>query len=84
MHDTSKEVLVIIFAFFNGDNKEIFRPDIDDIDIINRTKNNKFFTMPKRIHNEISSCIWFIKYADNTFTDRLEFKINKQNTQYIL
>ena len=84
MHDTSKEVLVIIFAFFNGDNKEIFRPDIDDIDIINRTKNNKFFTMPKRIHDEISSCIWFIKYADNTFTDRLEFKINKQNTQYIL
>jgi len=84
MHDISKEVIVIIFAFFNKNGKEIFRPDIDDIEILNRVKNNKFFTMPKRIHNEISYCTWFIKYTDNTFTDRLEFQITKQGNQYII
>ena len=84
MHDISKEVIVIIFAFFNKNGKEIFRPDIDDIEILNRVKNNKFFTMPKRIHNEISYCTWFIKYTDNTFTDRLEFQITKQGNQYTI
>lgn len=84
IHDTSKEVLVIIFAFFNHDRKEIFRPDIDDLEILNRTKNSKLFLIPKRIHDEISYCTWFIKYADHTFTDRLELPIRKQNNQYIL
>jgi hypothetical protein len=84
MHDTSKEVLVIIFAFFNGDKEEIFRPDISDIDIIERRKNNITMSIPEHLHFQINYCIWFVKYTDETFSERLELPIIKQANKYLI
>ena len=84
IHDTSKEVLVIIFAFFNLENQEIFRPDIMDVDIIERKKNTIFFNIPEYIHNQINYCTWFIKYTDNTFSERLILPIQKQLHKYLV
>jgi hypothetical protein len=84
MHDTSKEVLVIVFAFFNSENQEIFRPDIVDIDIINRNKNNIFLNIPEHVHHQINYCTWFIKYADDTFSERLVLPIQKQSNKYTI
>lgn len=84
MHDTSKEVLVIIFAFFNSENQEIFRPDITDIDIINRSKNNIFFNIYEHIHHQINYCTWFIKYTDDTFSERLVLPIQRQSNKYLI
>ena len=84
MHDTSKEVLVIIFAFFNGDKEEIFRPDINDIDIIERRKNNITMSIPEHLHFQINYCIWFVKYTDETFSERLELPIIKQANKYLI
>jgi hypothetical protein len=84
MHDTSKEVLVIIFAFKDKNDKEIYRPDITDIDIINRNKNNITFHFHKNIHEQIDHCIWFIKYTDDTFSECITLPIIKQDTKYII
>jgi hypothetical protein len=84
MHDTSKEVLVVIFAFFNLENQEIFRPDITDIDIINRNKNNIFFNILEHIHHQINYCTWFVKYTDDTFSERLVLPIQKQPNKYLV
>ena len=84
MRDTSKEILVIIFAFFNSENQEIFRPDITDIDIINRSKNNIFFNIPEHIHHQINYCTWFVKYTDDTFSERLVLPIQRQSNKYLI
>jgi PKD repeat protein len=84
MHDTSKEVLVIIFAFFNSENQEIFRPDITDIDIINRSKNNIFFNIYEHIHHQINYCTWFVKYTDDTFSERLVLPIQRRSNKYLI
>ena len=84
MHDTSKEVLVIIFAFFNAENQEIFRPDIMDIDIIERRKNTIYMNMPEHIHYQIDYCTWFVKYTDETFSERLILLIRKQQNKYLI
>lgn len=84
MHDTSKEVLVIIFAFFNAENQEIFRPDIMDVDIIERRKNNISMSIPEHIHHQINYCTWFVKYTDDTFSERLVLPIQKQSNKYII
>ena len=84
MHDTSKEVLVIIFAFKDKNGKEIYRPDINDIDIINRNKNTITFHFHKNIHEQIDHCIWFIKYTDESFTDCITLPITKQDNKYII
>jgi hypothetical protein len=84
MHDTSKEVLVIIFAFFNAENQEIFRPDIMNVDIIKRKKNCIYISMPELIHHQINYCVWFVKYTDDTFSERLVLPIQKQLNKYLI
>ena len=73
-----------MFAFFNSENQEIFRPDIVDIDIINRNKNNIFLNIPEHVHHQINYCTWFIKYTDDTFSERLVLPIQKQQNKYII
>jgi hypothetical protein len=84
IHDITKDVLVIVFAFFDSQGNEIHRPDIYDKEIINRTKNILNFQIPTDIHNHIETCTWFVKYADNSFSERMTFKITKIKDVYII
>jgi ABC-type glycerol-3-phosphate transport system substrate-binding protein len=82
IHNISKEAIVIIFAFYDESGNEIFRPDIDDKEIIERTKNSIVFEIPNNIHLRINSCLWWVKYEDGTFDNRIELPITKQGNIY--
>jgi len=82
MHDTTKEIDVIIFAFYNEAKQEIYRPDIYDEDINNRTKNTITFNITNEIHYNTTYCIWMVKYLDSTFDKRYELPFTKNHTTY--
>ena len=82
MHDTTKEIDVIIFAFYNEAKQEIYRPDIYDEGINNRTKNTVTFNITNEIHYNTTYCIWIIKYLDSSFGERYELPFTKNHTTY--
>lgn len=77
----TKEVQVIIFAFCNKNHVEIFRPDIYNKDIVERTNNKLTYRVHQDLYNDIEYCIWMYKYTDDTFSDRLELMIGKKNNK---
>ena len=81
--DPNKQVAVIIFAFRDRNNKEIFRPDIYDERIITRTSNSLSFNIFNHIHEKVTNLIWFYKYKDDTFGDFLELPITKNGQTYL-
>jgi len=40
--------------------------------------------MPEHIHYQIDYCTWFIKYTDETFSERLVLPIRKQLNKYLI
>jgi hypothetical protein len=82
--DPNKKIQVIIFAFKNNKNKEIFRPDIYDENIFNRTSKNITFHVYNHIHENAVKAIWFYKYDDDTFSEFIELPITKHNKKYKL
>jgi len=82
--DPSKKVKVIIFALLDRNNKEIFRPDLYDEEIFTRTSNVKKFHIYNHVHENAVSCLWFYKYEDDSFSDRIDLPITKEGTKYIL
>jgi putative ubiquitin-RnfH superfamily antitoxin RatB of RatAB toxin-antitoxin module len=82
IHDTTKKVQVIIFAFCDKNEIEIYRPDIYDPEIIERAVSKKTFQIEKNIHEQIYSCIWSVKYTDETFSPRLKYVIDKKGLFY--
>jgi hypothetical protein len=84
MHDTSKEAIAVIFAFYDENEKEIFRPDIMDKEVINRIKNTISFNIPTYIHLSIVKCLWWVKYEDGTFDNRIELPVTRNNNKYII
>ena len=84
MHDTSKEATAVIFAFYDENEKEIFRPDIMDKEVIDRVKNTIWFNIPTYIHLSIVKCLWWIKYEDGTFDNRIELPVTRNNNKYII
>ena len=55
-----------------------------DVDIIERRKNTIFFNIPEYIHYQINYCTWFVKYTDDTFSERLILPIQKQLHKYLV
>jgi hypothetical protein len=84
MHDTSKEATAVIFAFYDENEKEIFRPDIMDKEVIDRIKNTIWFNIPTYIHLSIVKCLWWVKYEDGTFDNRIELPVTRKNNKYII
>jgi len=82
--DQEKEIDVIIFAILDTNKKEIFRPDIYDEAIFNRTGNTKTFRIYNHIHEKAISCLWFYKYKDESFSERIDLPITKLGTKYTL
>jgi hypothetical protein len=84
MHNTSKKVNAIIFAFYDEAKNEIFRPDIMDEEIINRTRNTILFNIPTYLYLNIVKCLWWIKYEDNTFDNRIELPVIRNNNKFLI
>lgn len=80
--DPNKKIKVIIFAFKDLNEKEIFRPDICDESIFNRTTNKIKLKIDKNIHRNAVKVIWFYKYDDDTFSQFLQFPIIKEQNLY--
>ena len=82
--DPNKKLDVIIFAMMDVHGKEIFRPDIYDQEIFDRTSNKKTFNVYNRIHDNVKTCLWFYKYEDGSFGSRIDLPITKQDKTYLL
>jgi len=82
--DPNKQIKVIIFAFKAQNGKELFRPDIYDERIFNRTSNSLSFNIYQRVHEKATSIIWFYKYDDDSFGDFLELPITKNGNQCLV
>jgi hypothetical protein len=76
-----KEISVIIFAFNNKDNEEIFRPDIYDRAVIDRKENKITYKIDQHIYDNISYCIWNYKYTDESFDMGLQLMVGKKNNK---
>lgn len=82
LHDSSKNVLVAIFAFFNINEKEIYRSDIYDMDVIHQIKNYTKFNIPTEVCQQIYKCCWTIKYTDDSFDVPYMNTIMKTNNTF--
>lgn len=80
--DKNKKVRVIIFAFKDLNEQEIFRPDIYEQGIIDRTTNKMKFRIDKNVHRNATKIIWFYKYEDDTFGDFYQYPIIKGEKVY--
>lgn len=84
MHDTSKKVNAIIFAFYDERGNELFRSDIMDEEIINRTRNPILFNIPTYIYLSITKCLWWVKYEDDLFDNRVELPVTRSNNKFLI
>jgi [Skp1-protein]-hydroxyproline N-acetylglucosaminyltransferase len=82
--DPNKQVKVIIFAFRDENKKELFRPDIYNEGIFNRTLDRLTFNIFNHVHEKVTNLIWFYKYEDDSFGDFLELPISKGEKQYFV
>jgi hypothetical protein len=78
------KIKLIVFVLLDYNKNEIFRNDIYDESIFDKKNNFIFLKIPENINNIVSHCIWWIKYDDDTFGERLILPIHKNRNSYII
>ena len=87
----NNEEIMIMFIYKLNDRYRFSRivdmgvqGDMDRLFLEGYIDNKNYVYLPENINNIASHCIWWIKYDDDTFGERLVLPINKNRSSYII